>query len=231
MKTLDAVLRDCAANHRRLCPRQVLGARMGLLAAGLLGLELPQSDKRLLTIVETDGCFVDGISAASGCAVGRRTLRVEDYGKIAATFVDTQEERAVRIAPRLDVRELAQRYAPEARSRWEGQLLGYQRMPDEALLRCQWVTLNTPIAALLGKAGVRVPCDLCGEEIINRREVMLGRANLCRACAGESYYRAAAHLPDRRSMSHDLALLGVQDATPKGQPGIFAASPASDLLV
>jgi len=110
-------------------------------------------------------------------------------------------------------------------------LLGYQRIPDEALLRCQWVTLNTPIAALLGKAGVRVPCDLCGEEIINRREVMLGQANLCRACAGESYYRAAARVADRGSMAHALALLGVQDATPKVQPGSSRPARRPDLLV
>jgi formylmethanofuran dehydrogenase subunit E len=44
----------------------------------------------LLTILETDGCAADGVSAATGCWVGRRTLRVEDFGKVAATFVDTQ---------------------------------------------------------------------------------------------------------------------------------------------
>lgn len=189
MKTLDAILRACAANHRRLCPRQVLGARAGMLAAQLLGLELPQADKRLLTIVETDGCFVDGISAATGCFVGRRTLRVEDFGKIAATFVDTHDGRAVRIAPQLDVRELARHFAPEARNDWEGQLLGYQRMPDEVLLRFQWVVLHTSIAALVGQAGVRVSCDVCGEEIINRREVTGGAQVLCRACAGAAYYQ------------------------------------------
>ena len=75
MTTPGAVLRDCAARHRRPCPRQVLGARLGLLAGALLSLEVPQSDKRLLTIVETDGCFVDGISTATGCAVGRRGVR------------------------------------------------------------------------------------------------------------------------------------------------------------
>lgn len=189
MNGLDAVLRDCAAHHRRLCPRQVLGARVGMLAASLLALDLPQSDKRLLAIAETDGCFVDGVSAATGCAAGRRTLRIEDFGKVAATFVDTHSERAVRIAPQLDVRQRAPNYAPEARNRWEAQLLGYQRMPDEELLSYQWVVLQTAVAALVGQAGVRVNCDACGEEIINRREVVRGAWTLCRACAGESYYR------------------------------------------
>ena len=191
MKPLDELLRDSAAHHRRLCPRQVLGARVGMFAASLLTLDLPQSDKRLLALAETDGCFVDGVSAATGCYIGRRTLRVEDFGKTAATFVDTRSERAVRIAPRLGIRELAWGYAPEARNRWEAQLLGYQRMPDEDLLSFQWVALRMNVAALVGQAGVRVNCAACGEEIINQREVIWESKVLCRACAGQAYYQTA----------------------------------------
>ena len=99
MLTLKEILEQSAAMHHHLCPRQVLGARLGLLAGAELGLSLPQSDKRLLTIVETDGCFVDGVSVATGCTVGHRTLRVEDYGKVAATCIDTQTGRALRLAP------------------------------------------------------------------------------------------------------------------------------------
>ena len=53
--------------------------------------ELPQTDKRLYTFVETDGCFADGVMVATGCSLGHRTLRLIDYGKVAATFVDTRE--------------------------------------------------------------------------------------------------------------------------------------------
>jgi formylmethanofuran dehydrogenase subunit E len=85
-------------HHHKICPRQVLGVRIGLLAGYLLEIAVPQPVKRLFAVVETDGCFVDGISAATGCYVGRRTLRVEDYGKTAAAFVDTLTEQALRIA-------------------------------------------------------------------------------------------------------------------------------------
>lgn len=188
MKPLDEFLRDSTTHHHRLCPRQVLGVRVGILAASLLDLDLPQSDKRLLAFAETDGCFVDGVSAATGCYVGRRTLRVVDFGKTAATFADTRNERAVRIAPRLDIRELAKEYAPDARNRWETQLLGYQLMPDEDLLDFKWVTMRINIPALIGQAGVRVNCDSCGEEIVNQREVIWDSKILCRACVGQAYY-------------------------------------------
>ncbi len=188
MDTLQQLLERCAGLHHHLCPRQVLGVRMGLYAGKLLGLSLPQSDKRLYTIVETDGCGADGISVATNCWVGRRTLRIEDYGKVAATFVDTQSGRAVRLAPRPTARHDSRRYAPEAASRWEANLIGYQRMPDEELFAYQWVRLIRPVQALISQPGKRAVCDRCGEEIMNEREVFLGELTLCRACAGEAYY-------------------------------------------
>ena len=162
---------------------------MGLLAGHLLEIALPQPEKRLLAIAETDGCFVDGISAATGCYVGRRTLRIQDYGKTAATFVDALTEQAIRIAPRADVRELAWQYAPSARNKWEAQLIGYQHIPDELLLHGQRVELTVPAKQIVGQAGKRVTCEICGEEIINQREVIREETVMCKSCIGESYFR------------------------------------------
>lgn len=192
MSDLQAFLEQSAALHRHLCPRQVLGVRMGMLAGKLLGLALPQAKKRLLTIVETDGCFADGVSVATNCWVGRRTLRVVDFGKVAATFVDTRTETAVRLSPLPHIRELAPTYAPDARNRWQGYLLGYQQMPDTLLFAVQPVQLAIPVGELISRAGVRVNCDVCGEEIINEREVRRESLVLCRSCAGEGYYALAA---------------------------------------
>jgi len=185
---LDDLLTLSATHHHKICPRQVLGVRIGLLAGRLLDLPLPQSDKRLLAISETDGCFVDGLSAATGCYVGRRTLRIEDYGKTAATFIDTLTEQAIRVAPRTGAREQAWDYAPSARNKWEAQLIGYKYIPDELLFRWQWVQLSVPVKQIIGQAGKRAMCEVCGEEIINQREVMHEGTTLCRSCAGESYF-------------------------------------------
>ena len=188
--SLDKPLTASAAHHHRVCPRQVLGVRIGLLAGRLLEMALPQPDKRLLAISETDGCFVDGLSAATGCFVGRRTLRVEDYGKTAATFVDTFTEQAIRIAPRNGVRELAWKYAPSAHNKWEAQLIGYQLIPDDVLVQWQPVELTIPVKQIIGQPGERVTCQICGEEIINQREVLHDGTLVCRSCAGKSYFRS-----------------------------------------
>lgn len=187
--TLDDLLTLSATQHHKLCPRQVLGVRIGLLAGRLLDLPLPQSDKRLLAIAETDGCFVDGISAATGCYVGRRTLRIEDYGKTAATFVDTLTEQAIRIHPKISARELAWDYALSARNKWEAQLIGYQYIPDELLFHWQSVELTVRVKQIIGQAGKRVACEICGEEIINQREIIHEGMILCKPCAGVSYFR------------------------------------------
>jgi formylmethanofuran dehydrogenase subunit E len=55
---------------------------------------------------------VDGIIAATGCHVGSRTLRILDFGKGAATFIDTYTGDASRIAPNREARALAFDYAP-----------------------------------------------------------------------------------------------------------------------
>jgi formylmethanofuran dehydrogenase subunit E len=168
---------------------------MGLYGGTVLGLSLPQVDKRLYVIVEADGCVADAIVAATNCWPGRRTMRIEDFGKIAATFVDTLSGRAVRIVPRNTARATAARYAPEALCRWDAQLLGYRRMPDDELFEVQEVQLLIPVERLISRSGSRATCDRCGEEIINEREVISEGMTLCRACAGQSYYAFLAVMP------------------------------------
>lgn len=181
-------LAQCAARHTRLCPRQVLGVRMGLLGARLLGLEAPRTDKRLLVIVESDGCGADGIEVVTGCQIGRRTLRVLDFGKLAATFVDVETGQAIRVAPCPDIREAAWRFVREAESSWHAQLAAYQIMPDDVLFHTQEISLQPDLATLIGTAGQRVQCSLCKEEILNDREVIRDGKVLCRTCAGGGYY-------------------------------------------
>ena len=191
-KVADKLLRATAALHKHLCPRQVLGVRMGVYAGRLLGIDLPQQDKRLIAFVETDGCFTDGVMVATGCSLGHRTMRLIDYGKVAVTVADTKVERAVRIWPSAGSRQLAAQCAPDAPNRWQAQLDGYQRISDEKLLAHAWVDLELSLSAIVGKKGVRVNCDICGEEVLNGREHASAGRLICSHCGGQSYYRPVA---------------------------------------
>jgi formylmethanofuran dehydrogenase subunit E len=187
--TLEEILQQSAVRHKHLCPRQVLGARMALYAAEILGLELPRADKRLLVISETDGCAVDGLIAATACRVGSRTLRILDLGKVAATFTDTHTETSIRLVPLRKARSMAGEYAPQARNRWETMLRGYQVMPFDQLFTVQFVQLNSSLAEIISRPGKKAVCETCGEEIINGRELLKDGVIRCRSCAGNGYYR------------------------------------------
>lgn len=148
MQALKPILYKSAKRHKHLGPRQVLGARMALLAGEVLGLELPRVDKRLLII------------AATGCDVGGRTLHNLDFGKVAATFVDTYTEDAIRIIPSGQSRSLALNQTPNARNDWETMLFGCQVMPVEDMFRCQHVCLNSSLAEIISRPSKRARCEI-----------------------------------------------------------------------
>ena len=186
---IQLLLQKSAQHHSHLCPRQILGVRIGLTGMDALGLGANQGSKRLLVILETDGCFADGVIAATNCTVGHRTLRVEDYGKVAATFVDTKTGRTVRVVPMLDIRNRAYTCCPDESRHYFAQMQAYQTMPAEQLVTVTEVQLVTPIEQIVSRPGVRVECVFCGEEIMNEREVIVDGQPLCRACAGRTYYQ------------------------------------------
>lgn len=185
---LQACLDKAAALHRHLCPRQVLGVRAGMRAAELFDLPLPQTGKRLFAFVETDGCFADGVSVATGCWLGRRTMRLVDYGKVAVTFVDTATGRALRVFPQLTARARALEYAHGEPDSWHAQLAAYRVMPASELLAVEEVRLTVSLEEIVSRPGLRVTCRGCGEEIMNAREVPVDGRVLCRRCAGHDNY-------------------------------------------
>jgi formylmethanofuran dehydrogenase subunit E len=186
--SLAAALCESEKQHGHICPRQVLGARMGLLAGAVLGVPLHHRLKKLMVLVETDGCFADGIAAATGCTLGHRTMRLIDVGRVAATFVDVETERAIRIAPSASSRQAAVDLIDNPRSRWHAYLEAYQVIPDDELFNIQEITLSFSVKDVLSRPDWRVICEQCGEEIINEREVERDGQTLCRVCAGDSYY-------------------------------------------
>jgi len=192
---IQPLLEKSSRDHSHLCPRQILGVRMGLCGLKALGLPANQGCKRLLIITETDGCFADGLTAATDCTVGHRTLRVEDYGKTAATFVDTQTGLAIRVAPALDIRECAYQYAPNEPRHYFAQMQAYQIMPNEEMFTVTEVHLAVSIAEIVSRPGVRVNCDVCGEEIMNEREIHRNGQVLCKACEVGAYYELPVSMP------------------------------------
>jgi formylmethanofuran dehydrogenase subunit E len=190
LKTLDQYLADAAVAHGHLCAGQVLGVRMAMCGLKKLGIEEPQGKdrKRIVTFVEIDRCATDAIMVVTGCRLGKRALKFRDWGKMAATFIDLQTGKAVRVAATESSKSLAASMYPELETKNEQQMRAYQEMDDERLFTTQWVKVDLPQEEFPGYKGERIVCSGCGEGISYRREVRRGDQVLCRACAGEAYY-------------------------------------------
>jgi len=172
-----------------MCPGQVLGVRMAMLGLRELGIADPlRHRKRLLTYVEIDRCAADAVSLVTGCRLGKRSLKFVDYGKVAATFVDLETQRAVRIVARDDSRARAKRMFPELANESKQQLEAYKVMADSDLFVIQPVRVALKPEELPGRPRARVICEACGEGVNDGRERLVNARVLCRSCAGESYY-------------------------------------------
>ena len=194
MKSLAEYEILAAQAHGHLCAGQILGLRMALYGMRLLGLEDPAGAdrKRLVTFVEIDRCATDAIPIVTGCRLGKRALKFRDFGKVAATFCDLGDDRAVRVAARESAKQRARELYPEIEGRNRQQMLAYREMPDEELFDIQWVRVAIGPEDLPGYKAPRVVCEECGEGVSFRREVVRGGRTLCRACAGERYYQPLA---------------------------------------
>ncbi len=195
MRDLQGLLKAAAAAHGHLCAGQVLGVRMALGALSWLGIDPEREPKRLLVYVEIDRCAADAIGVVTGCRLGKRTLKYVDYGKMAATFVDLQTGRAVRVVVLESARELAATHAPAGLPKDEAQLIAYKEMPADEVYALQEVRVHISQCDLPGHPLRRVVCARCGESINDCREVMAGEEVLCRACAGGAYYEPVVDVP------------------------------------
>ena len=193
MKSFDEYVRLAEVAHGHICAGQILGIRMAVCGLEYLGLDDPTGKhrKRLITFVEIDRCATDAISVVTGCRLGKRALKFRDFGKMAATFCDLETGRSVRIAARESSKDKARELYPQIENKNQQQMLAYREMPEKDLFDVQWVQVDVGPQELPGYKAGRIVCDECGEGINFGREVLVSERTLCKACAGESYYRPA----------------------------------------
>jgi formylmethanofuran dehydrogenase subunit E len=187
---MEELLSRAESSHGHMCAGQVLGVRMALLGCERVGITDPRGaeQKNIIVFVEIDRCAADAINTVTGCRLGKRTMKYLDYGKLAATFLNTKTGEAVRVVALDTSREAADRAFPEIENKHHRQLHAYKVLPEEELFKVERVRVRVNDEDRPGRPVSRVKCDECGEGINDRREVMRDGRTLCRACAGEAYY-------------------------------------------
>lgn len=184
------LLAECERLHGHICPGQVLGVRMAVGGCAAIGIKDPRGADRKKTIVwvEIDRCLADAISAVTGARLGRRSLKYVDYGKVAATFLNTETGESVRLVAVDDSRDVADRLYPKIAEKKERQMRAYMEMPFEQLFKSARVAVKYGEYDAPGRPRKRTRCALCGEGVNDGREVMVNGRALCRPCTGTSYY-------------------------------------------
>jgi len=192
LRPLEELLGECARLHGHMCAGQLLGARMAVLGCRLIGVEDPAGAdrKKLIVWVEIDRCMADAVGAVTGARLGKRSLKYQDYGKVAATFLNTETGEAVRVVALEESRELADARHPEIEGRKERQFLTYREAEDSELFKTERVSVNYGELDAPGRPLRRVRCARCGEGVNDGREVSgpPDGPTLCRPCAGGGYY-------------------------------------------
>jgi len=187
MKSLDEYLELAERAHGHMCAGQVLGVRLAMLGVRELGLDPVKDRKRMVTYVEIDRCMTDAVALVANCRLGKRALKFLDWGKVAATFVDLQTQRAIRVVAKESAKQKAREMFPNL-DKEQGQQKAYRAMLDEEMFEKQWVRVEVKPEDLPGFKAPRAVCAECGEGINFKREVVKEGRTLCRACAGERYY-------------------------------------------
>jgi formylmethanofuran dehydrogenase subunit E len=179
MTDFESYLKKAGDYHGHICAGIVFGTRISLAAMKALGLDPDTKNKNLIVYTEIDRCMTDAVQVISGCHLGHRSLKYVDYGKFAATYVNTDTGKAVRGTIREnfksnnDVDELIKTVA---------------QLPEEAVVTLQGVKVAIPEVDLPGMPRHTAICSVCGEKIMDGREVNRDGAIYCRACSGGKYY-------------------------------------------
>ena len=180
MKTFEEYVEAAVSWHGHLCSGQCVGVKMALYGMELLGLEPERDRKRIAVFVECDRCPADAIGIVTGCKTGKRTYKFFDYGKTAASFLDLESGRAVRIYREVHM------YPAEG----EDMVAFYKNLRNEEIFVYSEVDIPLRPCDLPGPPIEAVTCASCGEEVTDSRHKIKDGAPICKPCAGEAYYAA-----------------------------------------
>jgi formylmethanofuran dehydrogenase subunit E len=189
---LDRCLETARAFHGDVCAGIALGTRMTIAGLKAIGIEDPKGKDRkdLMVFVEIDRCATDAIMAITGCQPGKRTMKIYDDGKMAATFLNLKTGKAVRLTVKeTDRGKPAGRQSTESSSE-TSDVDRFISLPEDDLLRIEEVKVDVRPEDMPGRPLRVVLCDECGERIMDMREQQQDGKVLCRPCASQKKYYA-----------------------------------------
>jgi len=177
LPTPEEFLDRCVEYHGHLCLGQVLGVRLSLKGLELIGTYNPQE---MIVFIENDRCIADAIQIVTGTRIGRRSAKLIDYGKMGATFLNTDSG----VSYRVNVRKVDPTSGHD-----KAKVQQVLHVPEEDLLSWRKVTVSLRPEEYPGKPRHTINCSSCGEKVFDAREVPGEKGALCLSCAQGAYYQ------------------------------------------
>ena len=170
--------------HGHLCLGQILGVHMAENGLKAIGTTDP---KKIVIYVEIDRCISDTIHILTGTRLVRRNMKLVNYGKMAATFINTETWVAFRVWVSGKINEIAVNINTgnhEDKKHLENLL----ELQSEELISIQQVIVNITNEDMPGKPLRTVFCIKCKEKVFDGKEIESVDGPLCRACSDKPYY-------------------------------------------
>ena len=180
MSDFELYLKKAGDYHGHICAGIALGTKMTLAAMKALELDPGVKNKNLIVYAEIDRCMTDAVQVITGCTLGHRSLKYVDYGKFAATFCNLDTGKALRAS----IRETFDSHGPV-----EEVTKNIAQKPAEEFVILQEVEVQIPGDDLPGSPRSRVYCSVCGERIMDGRQVSSKGKAICWPCAKGKYYK------------------------------------------
>ncbi|BCS89924.1 FmdE family protein [Pseudodesulfovibrio sediminis] len=188
----ERLLDAAVAFHGHVCGGQIIGVRIGMAGLRELGITDPRGRERkdFIAFVETDRCATDAILTVTGLTPGKRSLKILDYGKMAATFVHLPSGRAVRIhvlkSSMEKASELARKLNPGGGK--DAELQALKELSEEDLLAVKEVVVHLEPCDLPGVPVRIATCSSCGEQVLDNRDIVVDGNTYCKPCASGQFY-------------------------------------------
>jgi formylmethanofuran dehydrogenase subunit E len=198
---IEELLEEIRHFRRAIEPGIAYGIKMILAAKETLKVK-DLKKINLFVVVETTHCLPDAIQFLSGCTIGNRRLIVRDHGKMAATFIARDTDKAIRItiSPTFQKRDAQRsrefmqlkrkRKFAEIESRRIQEALEILEAPNDEMLRIQEVEITEPFSTIFIPTAI-VICEKCGESVREGKIRIKNGKKICSECAGveKPYYR------------------------------------------
>ncbi|MFA6941686.1 MAG: FmdE family protein [Clostridiaceae bacterium] len=178
-KHFEEDLKKAREFHGHLCSGIIFGVRIARAGLNYLGIEEPAENKDFIVFVEADRCLSDAVQAVTGCSLGKRRLKWIDYGKMGASFIDMKTLKGIRI-----VVNTKENPSPD-----QDALSFWNQFTDEQIFKFEKILVDIRPEDLPGRPTRSVKCEACHEKVMDGREIIKDGKVLCKACAGDAYYK------------------------------------------